>query len=212
MNRKGKVVIIIFSILSIIIMFNIFIIEVSIVKVIKDYNLREEKLELETSRDFCSRDLFSDQLTYLVNEQLVYDNLDEKNIYNDIINKEIENTFKKYFESKGWKYSLRLDRDGVNTGIIRLVKDGIDIDIVGNRNNAESTIYKEYFTLNYIMVTPVKGYFDYILYFTNEEINNMLNENYKLNNYEKNDNLTEQMSETFYNFLDDYRLYLKEKC
>ncbi len=185
MNRKGKVVIIIFSILSIMIMLNIFIIEVSIVKVIKDYYLREEKLELETSRDFCSRDLFSDQLTYLVNEQLVYDNLDEKNIYNDIVNKDSENTFKKYFESKGWKYSLRLDRDGVNTGLIRLAKDGIDIDIVGNRNNAESTIYKEYFTLNYITVTPVKGYFDYILYFTNEEINNMLNENYKLNNYEK---------------------------
>ncbi len=202
MKKVVSLIIIIFLILSIIVSF----------RVKNYYNPKKESYALETSTDFCSRDLFTEQLTYLINEQLVYANLDEKNIYNDIVNKENENTFKKYFESKGWEYSLRLDRDGLDTGLIRLVKDGIDIDIVGNRNNVESTIFKEYFTLNYIMVSPGKGYFGYTTDFTSEEINNMLNENYKLNNYEKNDNLTEQMSETFYNFLDDYRLYLKEKC
>ncbi len=197
-------------------MLNIFIIEVSIVKVIKDYNLREEKLELETSRDFCSRDLFSDQLTYLVNEQLVYDNLDEKNIYNDIVNKDSENTFKKYFESKGWEYSIIVERDGIDRVFISLNKDGRYLDIVGYRENLESTMFKEYFKINYIMVSE-KGIRisdsnlgEEILEIEDyDEIDKMLSDNYKINEKEE---FTKAIEELLFNFLSDYKIFLNNKC
>ncbi len=216
MNRKGKVVIIIFSILSIIIMFNIFIIEVSIVKVIKDYNLKEEKLEVETSRDFCSRGLFSDQLTYLINEQLVYANLGEKNIYNDIVNKDSENTFKKYFESKGWEYSIILDRDGLNTVYIRLKKGGRYVDIEGSRENLEFTIFKEYFKIDDIQVSKKDvHYFDpnddgETLWIEDyDEIDKMLSDNYKINEKEE---FNKSVEELLFDFLNDYKIFLNNKC
>ncbi len=216
MNRKEKILIIICSILSIMIMFNIFIIEVSIVKVIKDYNLKEEKLEVETSRDFCSRDLFTDQLTYLVNEQLVYANLDGKNIYNDIVNKDSENTFKKHFESKGWEYSISLDRDGVNRGYIKLNKDGRYIKIVGQRENLESTMFKEYFKIKYIIVSKEGvNYFDpnndrETLWIEDyDEIDKMLSDNYKINEKEE---FTKAIEELLFNFLSDYKIFLNNKC
>ncbi len=216
MNRKEKILIIICSILSIMIMLNIFIIEVSIVKAIKDYNLREEKLEVETSRDFCSRDLFTDQLTYLINEQLVYANLDEKNIYNNIVNKGTENTFKKYFESKGWEYSIILDRDGINQGFIKLKKDGIYVDIVGYRENLESTMFKEYFKIKYIEVIKVDfDYFDpnnggEMLWIEDyDEIDKMLSDNYKINEKEE---FTKAIEELLFNFLSDYKIFLNNKC
>ncbi len=216
MNRKEKILIIICLILSIAIMFNIFIIEVSIVKVIKDYNLKEEKLEVETSRDFCSRDLFTDQLTYLVNEQLVYANLDEKNIYNDIVNKDSENTFKKYFESKGWEYSIIVERDGIDRVFISLNKDGRYVDIVGYRENLESTMFKEYFKINYIMVSE-KGIRisdsnlgEEILEIEDyDEIDKMLSDNYKINEKEE---FTKAIEELFFNFLSDYKIFLNNKC
>ncbi len=216
MNRKKKKIIIICLIFSIVIMFNIFKLEIGVVKLINNYNLKEEKLELETSRDFCSRDLFYDQLTYLVNEQLVYANLGEKNIYNDIVNKDSENKFKKYFESKGWKYSIILDRDGVDRGYIKLNKDGRYIKIVGQRENLESTMFKEYFKIKYIIVSKEGvDYFDpnndrETLWIEDyDEIDKMLSDNYKINEkYE----FTKSVEELLLDFLSDYKIFLNNKC
>ncbi len=240
MNIKEKILIIICLILSIIIIFNIFIIEVSIVKVIKDYNLKEEKLELETSRDFCSRDLFTDQLIYLVNEQLVYANLDEKNIYNDIVNKDSENTFKKYFESKGWKFSIRLHK---SRAFIRLNRDDIRIIIGGDLNYLESTIFKEYFMIDTISIYPDEPGSEYATSYTNEytfslyndAIYDIFKEKYELKDYinymanqkeEFNDiildeqrplnddeyEIINQMAEVFNDFIEDYKIFLNNKC
>ncbi len=215
---------------------------IGIFQLINYYSLREKSFKLETSVDFCSRELFSDQLTYLLNEQIIYSDVNEKNAYDDVVNKDAENTFKKYFESKGWDYSIRIDRDGKDTVFIELNKDNSNIRIEGERNNLESTIFKEYFVVDSINIYPDEDS-EYDTFYTsantfdfdNDTLDNIFNEKYQLKDYiekmvkqreEYNDiildeqrslnddeyEIIKQQAEAFNNFIEDYKIFLNNKC
>lgn len=94
---------------------------------IKFENNKKKYNEELINNNLCSRKTFSEQLEYLANEQAVFYNLDNNNIYKDTIDTS-QNKFKEYMESQGWNFDVERSADYLSEIVeVKLMKNNVTV-------------------------------------------------------------------------------------